>query len=138
MTRVVVDASIAVAWFVDEPQSPSARRLQTSSNDLLAPGFLLAEVGNLLLRHERSGRIPAGHAVSAVEALEYDSSIRFEATDVLIHHALTIAQRVVHPVYDCLYLALARREEAMLATFEDRLAQRAAALAIPLWTPETA
>ena len=40
--------------------------------------------------------------------------------------ALALACHLDHPVYDCLYLALARREAALLLTADQRLLQLAA------------
>ena len=40
--------------------------------------------------------------------------------------ALALASHLDHPVYDCLYLALARREAALLLTADQRLLQLAA------------
>jgi predicted nucleic acid-binding protein len=39
--------------------------------------------------------------------------------------ALALACHLDHPVYDCLYLALARREAALLLTADQRLQQLA-------------
>jgi predicted nucleic acid-binding protein len=43
---------------------------------------------------------------------------------------LALACHLDHPVYDCLYLALARREAAILLTDDQRL-QRLAATVLP-------
>ena len=40
--------------------------------------------------------------------------------------ALALACHLDHPVYDCLYLALARREAAMLLTADQHVLQLAA------------
>ena len=44
----------------------------------------------------------------------------------LLAEALALACHLDHPVYDCLYLALARREAAVLVTADQRLQQLAA------------
>jgi len=48
-----------------------------------------------------------------VDHLEPDRSLQAEA--------LALAIRLNHPVYDCLYLALARREAATLVSCDQRL-----------------
>jgi predicted nucleic acid-binding protein len=49
--RVVVDSSVAIKWFVEEPYSVEAHRLLEGYRDgtltLLAPDLLYAEVGNI-------------------------------------------------------------------------------------------
>ncbi len=138
MSRLVIDASVAIPWFVEEAATAAARRLRASGAALLAPGFLIAEFGGALLRNERQGRVPADFADGAIQELLISGGIAFSDTDALIGQALTLSKRLTHSVYDCLYLALCRREEAMLATFDRRLGTLATQLAIPLWEPDTA
>ena len=53
-----------------------------------------------------------------VDVIEPDRYLQAEA--------LALACHLDHPVYDCLYLALARREAAVLVTADKRLQQLAA------------
>jgi predicted nucleic acid-binding protein len=50
--RVVVDSSVAIKWFVEEPYSVEAHRLLEGYQDgtltLLAPDLMYAEVGNIV------------------------------------------------------------------------------------------
>jgi predicted nucleic acid-binding protein len=136
MSRVVVDSSVAVAWYVDEHWSREARILQAGPAELLAPPFLLLEVANVLVTRLRTDLpVPPGAPEVPVRELQA-GGIAFTPDAVLRDSAVTIARRHLHPVYECLYLALARREEAMLATFDRRLAALAESLAIPLWSPD--
>ena len=57
-------------------------------------------------------------AVELVDVIEPDRHLQAEA--------LALACHLDHPVYDCLYLALARREAAVLVTADQRLQQLAA------------
>ena len=56
-------------------------------------------------------------AVELVDVIEPDRQLQAEA--------LALACHLDHPVYDCLYLALARREAAVLVTADQRLQQLA-------------
>lgn len=137
MTPVVCDASVTVAWYVAEVQSAAARPLQSGAAPLLAPTLLLAEVANALLsRIRRRQSVPPGAPEVVLHELR-SGAIAFTPDTELLNSAVPIARRLGHPVYDCLYLALCRRKEAMLATFDARLARLAEALAIPLWSPDT-
>ncbi len=137
MNRVVVDASVAVPWYVEEPATPRAVPLQLGSDILLAPGFLLLEVASAILKRQRRG-IPtaADYPEAALRELRA-SPIAFTPDDVLLDAAAAVSRTLRHPFYDCLYLALARREEALLATFDERLRDCARYLAVPLWEPPT-
>ena len=53
-----------------------------------------------------------------VDVIEPDRHVQVEA--------LALACHFDHPVYDCLYLALARREASVLLTADQRLKQLAA------------
>ncbi len=136
MTPLVCDASVVVGWFADEAQSPAARRLPGGSIPLLAPTMLLAETANALLSRIRRG-LPTspGYPETALRVLQA-GTIAFTSDVALLDSAMAIARRLGHPIYDCFYLALCRREEAMLATFDGCLAHHAATLAIPLWSPD--
>ncbi len=134
---VVFDASVAVAWLVDEVQSPRARRLPRSQAPLLAPALVLLEVANALLMRRRRGLpCPPGYPEAAVEGLRSGGSVSFVADAALLDGAMALGSRFLHPIDDGLYLTLARREEALLATLDRRLAALAAQLAIPLWEPD--
>jgi predicted nucleic acid-binding protein len=135
---IVVDASVAVAWVVEETRSAEAGRLLLSSRKLIAPAFLLVEVGNALAKRHWRGTTREGFAATAVGTLRRRNEMHFTGSNVLVGLASTLAERLRHPIYDCLYLALAQREGAALATFDDRLAQLAGKLSIPLWPSDHA
>lgn len=133
---IVCDASVAVSWYAEEPWSSLTQRLQHGVLPLLGPTILLAEVGNAFLTKLRRGvPMPPGH-VEVVLAEMRVGRIAFTPDMDLLDAAIALAGRLEHPIHDCFYLALCRRSEAALATFDTRLARLATALAIPLWRPE--
>jgi predicted nucleic acid-binding protein len=136
MKPIVVDASVAVSWYLEEAGSAVARLLQGGAVPLLAPDFLLLEVANVLItRQRRRLPTPPGYPEAALAELR-SGAIEWTPAGALTQNAVTLAARHLHPVYDCLYLALCRQREATLATFDHRLAALATTLAIPLWSPE--
>ena len=48
-----------------------------------------------------------------------------EPLDTLIDVALDLSIRMSHPIYDCLYLALAQLRDCMMVTADKKLADRA-------------
>lgn len=67
--RLVVDASVAVEWLVDEEHSPAAKRLVAGPHGLHAPRLLASGVANALWRKartEETGRSTAGSIADAV------------------------------------------------------------------------
>jgi predicted nucleic acid-binding protein len=116
----VIDASVAFKWFVsDEEDAEAAAALLRSESTLIAPDILVAEVSNTLWRSVRIGRIPPEQAMQGAVAV----STLFEVligSAVLAPRALAIARALDHPVYDCLYLALAEARQARLVTADMR------------------
>jgi predicted nucleic acid-binding protein len=125
MASIVVDAS-AVVRIIEgaEPAAPFQEAV-LKADLVLAPELMLTEVANALWRLQRAGQLEVdglqrrlSRAVELVDVIEPDRHLQAEA--------LALACHLDHPVYDCLYLALARREAAVLVTADQRLQQLAA------------
>jgi predicted nucleic acid-binding protein len=59
---LVVDASVALKWFLtEEPQDAQALAIVQDGTTLIAPDFLIAEVCNAAWRSARLGRISQLH-----------------------------------------------------------------------------
>ena len=138
MTSVVLDASVAAAWFLPDKLSAVAEQLFEGERPLLAPDLLATEVGNAIFTKTRQGVAPAGHARMAPRALRSHGQIIWFAVPPLLEDAASIAEDKRHPICDCVYLVLARQQSAALATFDKRLSEIARSLAIPLWAAERA
>ena len=120
MTRVVVDASVAVKWFVPEELSADARVLLTTEYELLAPDLLWAELGNVLWKKHRRRELDPRTA----HRLLRDFSrvpIEFHASERWTEAALELAIRHGVTVYDGLYLALAAGNGCRVVTADRRL-----------------
>jgi len=112
---LVVDASVAIKWVVPEILSEHADRVLAGDHDLAAPDLLATEAANALwkkiLRKEMSSR-------DAHEALDLllHGGLTWHPTHALLPRALDLARLSRHPVYDCVYLALAEQLGATLVT----------------------
>ncbi len=113
--RLVVDASVAVKWPVEEPDSNIAQKLVASSEDLHAPRLMASEVANVPRRKARSGEIGRGDA-GAVLAWVPEMPVRWNADETVSADAIRLAMALDHPVHDCVYLAPAHRIGAVLVT----------------------
>lgn len=119
----VVDASVAVKWVIPEVLSDKADRVRDDDDDVLAPDLLLVEVANALWKKTVGKEISAGEADGAFGLLR-ESGIDLRPTAPLLARAVDMARRLDHPVYDCVYLALAEREQAAFVTADQRLLRR--------------
>lgn len=118
MNWVVLDASVAVKWFVEDVLTAEAvaagRRYHFT-----APALLLSEVANGLWKYARRGDLRVEDCREALEVLAH--SIQLKSAPALIAEAVELAIALDHPVYDCHYLILARREGTPLLSADRRL-----------------
>ena len=61
--RLVIDASVAVKWLVEEDGSDAANRLLNGNKDLYAPRPMASEVANALWRKARLSEIDEADAL---------------------------------------------------------------------------
>ncbi len=126
MSLLVIDASVAVKWFVPEDLSPAASRLLRGDDEFIAPDLLFAEVASAVWKKARRGELSqrdAQRLVSDITAAPIDAvPCRALAAD---GHALAHAVGIT--VYDAMYLALAVRLRTQVVTADDRLHDAAAA-----------
>ncbi len=115
MTAWVVDASVAVKWYLPEPHSDAAAALLESRHALLAPDFLWPEFANALTKRCTAGELDLDDAGQILEALRR-SPVEFHATPPLLPGGMRIAVDLGRAIDDSLYLALAVREGAKLVT----------------------
>ena len=124
---VVVDASIAIKWVFEEPDSGTAESLlEEWSNEgkvMLAPALLIYEITNALHRKIRKGEITHEAAKEALEELFLlGFELTFPQNTNLSLQAMKFAHRFNLPAtYDSHYLALAQYEDCELWTADMRL-----------------
>ena len=116
----VLDASAAVRLILADPAAADLAERVGGAALVLAPELMLTELANTLWRLQRADRLNdldpqelLAEARELVDRLEPDRHLQAEA--------LALACHLNHPVYDCLYLALARREAASLISSDRRL-----------------
>lgn len=126
----VIDASVAVKWFVDEPDSDLALELlDAEQGDLLVPDIFVVEVSATLVRvanidktsQERS-RAGLYHLIDLIDrgALSVERTPPGQTAD-----AAHIAIDLGHPLKDCIYLDLAMKLGRPLITADARFAVKA-------------
>lgn len=116
----VVDASVVAAAFFADNDAGACRALLASGRTLHAPDLLHAEVANVIWRRRRLGEIDDQEAADLLADV-LRLPLEMAPTGPLAEAALQIAIATDRTVYDCLYLALAVREDAVLLTGDQRL-----------------
>jgi len=117
---LVIDASVAVKWLVDEPEHLAARSLLDLSEQLQAPDLVFVETANVLWKKVLRRELTAQQAVEGIDWLPRLFETIIPST-LLVSRALRIAIEMAHPVYDCLYLACCEHVDADLVTTDARL-----------------
>lgn len=125
MPQWIVDASVAVKWFVPEDLSDRATRLLAPGFDLIAPNLVLAEITTVLSRKAREGHVANDDASRIAEALPnfFSELVPFAPW---LRESLRLSLSVRHPVYDCIYLALAAARQTPLITADGRFVAKLA------------
>lgn len=134
MSSLVLDASISLAWLLDDEESPiaEAARARLATDNALVPEIWHLEMRNALLVAERRMRLSRRMADERLDALAIlpihtDSEPSLPGT-------MALARTCGTSYYDALYLELALRTSADLATLDASLRRAAAKEGIPVLT----
>ena len=117
---VIVDVSVAIKWVVDEAGSLAARRL-VAEEQLSAPDLMFVECANVLRTKVRRGELAPILAREALRVIDA-APIRSIPGRPHVAAAQAIALELDRSVYDCLYLAIAIAEYAVMVTADARFA----------------
>jgi len=109
---------------LDEPGKDAADALLDET--LAAPALWLVEAANALWRRSLRGELTDAEAVERLAELRHAPVACLPIEDDL-EAALTLAAELRHPVYECLYLAAAIRENAQVITADRRFFDAVAA-----------
>ncbi len=120
--KSVLDICVGLKWVLAESDSDKAISLRTDVqrkvNELIAPDIFPVECAHALTKKERQKPVPDARALWT--DMMTDAPELFP-TLPLMDRALTISTQCRHNVYDCLYIALAEREDCELITSDEKL-----------------
>jgi predicted nucleic acid-binding protein len=135
--RFVLDASVALAWFVDRLIAPYAshdQRLLLEGDRAVVPPLWRIEVANGFVVAERRGMLTAS-----------DTSLILQNFDIVLSHAIEDSQQILPmrrilatarefqlTAYDAEYLDTARSQRLPLATLDRQLEQAAVQAGVQL------
>ena len=115
---LVVDASVAIKWVVDEVGTD--RALNVRAFGLIAPQLIVAECANILWRKVARRELTRDEAILAMKLLE-QSGVALVSMRGLGDAALALAIDLGHPAYDFADLALALQRGLRFVTADRRL-----------------
>jgi predicted nucleic acid-binding protein len=133
VTLVVVDASVAVKWFLPENGEAYVAealalldKYDENEVGIVVPDLFYVEIASAIWKAVRVGRVPQEFGDRAIHLLtqrEFATIPSFK----LLANAYQIAMTHGRTVYDSLYVALAVQTKSQLITADERLANSLAA-----------
>ena len=127
MSTFVIDANIAVKWFLDSKDEQLVQealhlldRHESGEIQFIVPDLFWAEVGNIFWKAARRGRCSRSEAERSVLALQESQLLTFPSQP-LLHQAFQIACDWGRTVYDSLYVALAAESRNEFVTADEKL-----------------
>ncbi len=115
MKNYVVDASVAVKWFVPELYREAALRLWTPECCLQVPNLFLLEVGNFVCKRRRRGELGLAESEFVMNKIR-QLSLTWHPDEPLFSKAFDLANETYRSLYDCLYLSLAIAIDGQMVT----------------------
>lgn len=119
MSAWVIDASVAIKWFVPEADSEVSKRYLDAGETLLAPELLPIEFASVTLKKARLKEITADEAAAMLAKL-LRVRITLAGHSPLVEPAVRWALAYGQSAYDCLYLALAVTNRCRMVTADKR------------------
>lgn len=116
----VIDASVAIKWYLPEEHSVHAVRLALLDIQLHCPDLMFAETGNILWKYVLRSECSHGKAVAIFRELKA-LSLKVWATPQIAEEALEIACRTKRTFYDSIYIALAVKNNCQMVTADLKL-----------------
>ena len=139
MTSFVLDASVALSWFVDNPvplSSVVVKEALLRGARASVPSLWLLEMANGLLVAQRRQTIDntdASEAISLLENLQ-STAINVETETVSMREIFLTAKTYMLTAYDSVYLDLARRLAIPIATLDKSLHSAARRAGVPVFS----
>jgi predicted nucleic acid-binding protein len=126
VTKFVLDASVALAWFVDRPTvqyAEQVKQLLLRGNRAVVPALWHLEIANGFITAERRGVLTPSDIAEALQTLDVVIAQAIENSQdaVLLRSVLRTAREFRLTVYDAVYLEIALQRELPLATLDRQL-----------------
>jgi predicted nucleic acid-binding protein len=125
--RFVLDASVALAWFIDRPvvaYAEHVRELLLRGSRAIIPALWHLEIANGFLAAGRRGTWTSSDTAEALRALEavIANGVETYAEPRPVHGILGVARQFRLTAYDALYLDTALHQSLPIATLDRALA----------------
>lgn len=137
-----LDTSVLLPTLIQEESTIAVQTyLQANGRELLISDFAAAEVASALSRLLRTGLLDGPGASARLADFEAwraatSSPVDLHAADARLAYVYVRKFDLALRAPDALHIAIARRHDAVLVTFDRRMARAAAALGITAYVPQ--
>jgi len=122
--RYVLDVSAALCWVLPREGSSKAIQLREEFSRgvhaLIAPSIFAAEAASALTKAERQKLIAIGHARFLLADI-LNTAPTMHPFEPMLSRAVDISSQFRSGCYDCLYIALAERENCQFVTDDQKV-----------------
>jgi predicted nucleic acid-binding protein len=139
MSRLVLDCSIAAAWFFEDEQSDLAEHVLGSlaAQEAVVPGIWPLELANVLVIAERGARVTTAKSERFLAGLaDLPIVVDHQGADLVLTSVLALARLYGLTAYDAAYLELALRLGLPLASLDGTLRGAATKAGVALVSAE--
>lgn len=124
MSKIVIDSSVVIKWFLDEEDSDKAQSIyddhETGTLNLIAPDLMNIEIGNIIWKHVVHRGMSEEDAQDVMDRY-IELELNLVPTTELLYEAYKIAVTYKRSVYDSTYVALSIQEGCQFVTADEKL-----------------
>lgn len=117
---VVLDSSGAIEFILNRPHKKSIESLLLKSDRVIAPDIYISEISSVFWKYNQFESLQKDICEELI-----DKTIQlidqFESSSTLYREAFHFACETKHPIYDALYIVLARRNNGTLISLDKKL-----------------
>ena len=117
---VVLDASAACELLLHRPKAAAVDARLRSARQVLVPDLFVSEVANVFWKYVKAKELDLATAQTSLD-LGVKLADQIIAASTLVQEALVTSAAAKHPIYDMMYIILARREGARLLSMDRKL-----------------
>ncbi|MGD9852664.1 MAG: type II toxin-antitoxin system VapC family toxin [Nitrospirales bacterium] len=122
MTGYVIDASVAIKWFIPEIHSDVALHISALQARFHVPSFIRLEIGSVLAKKIRREELTMKEGDVILKEFS-QLPLKYHPDERLFHAGYALALATQQSLYDCLYLALAETIDGAVITADRKFWQ---------------
>ncbi|MBN2414654.1 type II toxin-antitoxin system VapC family toxin [bacterium] len=116
----VLDASAALEVVLHRKHANQIEDHILNAEQVIAPDLYVAEITNTFWKYTEFSKLDEEAAEKGID-LALELIDHFEPAHTLFREAFGLSCRISHSVYDALYFVLARRNNALLLTMDEKM-----------------